>query len=273
MKKTMKFALALAMAGLLLPLAVSCGEEKKSKDTSVEKTQESARKEKKIRTMPAVVLLDDASLWTLNEENKMVWAKKSLSIGQFVECIQSDTGDGTGLGPVEKQKFIRVSNGKEAEREFIPVLYEGEKLWVQDALVALDAEPAILLEDKIIFNEADILEITEKKLPSMTYVALHTSFTSPDFYKITAYTDNYGKLSEVYIKKEAIAEKEKNITAVALAKKIRSLEDKYAEDSSEETETIIEELYDDFDLMGPTVETRTACAEAYNLVRLLEALK
>ncbi len=270
MKKTFKFAFAIAMAGLLLPLAVSCGEEKKSNDVvAVEKTQTPVKKEKKIRTVPAVVLLDDASLWTLNEENKMVWAKKSLSVGQYVDCIQSDTGDGTGLGPVEKQKFIRISNGKEAEREFLPVLFEGEELWVQDALVALDAEPAVLLEEKIVFNEADIIEFTEKKLPAMTYIALHTSFTSPDFNKISVYTDTYGKLSEVYIKKEMIADKEKDIAAIALAKKIKALEDK----KSEETEKVLNELYEDFDLIGPKLETRATCAETYDLIKLLESIE
>lgn len=268
MKKNVHFACALALAVLLLPLAVSCGEGKKSNDAAVEKTQASVKKEKKIRTVPAVVLLDDASLWTLNEENKMVWAQKSVAVGSYVDCIQSDT-DGTGLGPVEKQKFIRISNGKEAERDFLPVLYEGKELWVQDALVALDAEPAILLEDKIIFNEADILEITERKLPSISYIAVHRSFTSPEFYKISSYTDKYGKLSEVYIKKDKIADKEKDITAINLAQKIKSMEDKKPDINA----SVLEELYEDFELIGPRLETRATCAEAFDLVKLLESLE
>lgn len=264
MKRTFKIASALALAAFLLPLAVSCGNEKKSDDSVVEKTQSTVKKEKKLKTVSAVVLLDDASLWTPNEENKMVWAKKSLSIGQYVDCIQGDAPD----GEVNKQKFIRISNGKEAERDFVPVLFEGETLWVQDSLIALGGVPAILLEDKIIFNDADILEITEKKLPAMTNIALHKDFNSSDFYKISVYTDTYGKLSEIYVKKELVASSENDLVAIALAKKIKSLEEKNAKESSEETEKILKELYEDFELVIPTWEARVACADSFELMKL-----
>lgn len=179
-----------------------------------------------VKMIPAVMLWDEASLWYEKPDGKMYW-KVTVDYGTAFDCYSKVSADSTNA-LVESKNAIRVitSTKEEAQKEFTKIKYQNEDYWVQTAIIAINAEPAVIVkENTFIYKAAEIDKITKDSLAKGTIIALSKDEPINGFCKIAARVGQ--KLYEdVYIKEEKISSNSDDIKALSMIKLIRNTKEK-----------------------------------------------
>ena len=242
MKKTMSVLTKIALAAFVLTvmsLSITGCTKKEVASTPVvtetknEPVQETVKQavepitiKEEVKMIPGVMLWDEASLWYEKPDGKMYW-KVTVDYGTAFDCYPKVSADSTNA-LVESKNAIRVvtSTKEEAKKEFTKIKYQNEDYWVQTAIIAINAEPAVIVkENTFIYKAAEIDKITKDSLAKGTVIALSKDEPINGFCKIAARVGQ--KLYEdVYIKEDKISSNSDDIKALSMIKLIRNTKEK-----------------------------------------------
>ena len=248
MKKTMSVLAKIALGAFVLAataLSITGCTKKEAASTPVvtetkpEPVQETVKQEepvqpepvKEVQMIPGVMLWDEASLWYEKPDGKMYW-KVTVDYGTTFDCYPKVSADSTNA-LVESKNAIRVitSTKEQATKEFTKIKYQNEECWAQTNIIAINAEPAMIVKDNtFIYKAAEIDKVTKDSLAKGTIVALSKDEPINGFVKIA-----YGKLSgkdykiyeNIYIKEDKVSSLSSDDTkALSMIKLIRNTKEK-----------------------------------------------
>lgn len=248
MKKTMSVLAKIALGAFVLAataLSITGCTKKEAASTPVvtetkpEPVQETVKQEepvqpepvKEVKMIPGVMLWDEASLWYEKPDGKMYW-KVTVDYGTAFDCYPKVSADSTNA-LVESKNAIRVitSTKEQATKEFTKIKYQNEECWAQTNIIAINAEPAMIVKDNtFIYKAPEIDKITKDSLEKGTIVALSKDEPTNGFVKIA-----FGKLSgkdykiyeNIYIKEDKVSSLSSDDTkALSMIKLIRSTKEK-----------------------------------------------
>ncbi len=243
MKKTMSVLAKIAIGAFVLAataLSITGCTKKEAASTPVvtetkpETVQETVKQEepvqpepvKEVKMIPGVMLWDEASLWYEKPDGKMYW-KVTVDYGTAFDCYPKVSADSTNA-LVESKNAIRVitSTKEQATKEFTKIKYQNEECWAQTAIIAINAEPAVIVKDNtFIYKAAEIDKITKDSLAKGTIIALSRDEPINGFVKVAARVGQ--KLYEdVYIKEDKISSNSDDIKALSMIKLIRNTKEK-----------------------------------------------
>ena len=244
MKKTMSVLAKIALGAFVLAataLSITGCTKKEAASTPVvtetkpEPVQETKKEEpvvqpepvKEVKMIPGVMLWDEASLWYEKPDGKMYW-KVTVDYGTAFDCYPKVSSDSTNA-LVESKNAIRVitSTKEQATKEFTKIKYQNEDYWVQTAIIAINAEPAMIVKDNtFIYKAAEIDKVTKDSLAKGTIVALSKDEPINGFVKIAARVGQ--KLYEdVYVKEDKVSSLSSDDTkALSMIKLIRNTKEK-----------------------------------------------
>ncbi|MBO4858233.1 MAG: hypothetical protein J5527_06945 [Treponema sp.] len=178
------------------------------------------------KMIPGVMLWDEASFWYEKPDGKMYW-KLTVDYGTAFECYPKESADSTN-SLVESKNAIRVitSTKEEAKKEFTKIRYQNNDYWVQTAIIAINAVPAVVVKDNTyIYKAAEIDKITKDQLSVGTILALYEEDTINGFSKISARPGT--KLyEEVFIKEDKLSNNTDDIRALNMVKLIKNTKEK-----------------------------------------------
>lgn len=179
-----------------------------------------------VKMIPGVMLWDEASLWYEKPDGKMYW-KVTVDYGTAFDCYPRVSANSTNA-LVESKNAIRVitSTKEQATKEFTQIKYQNEDYWVQTAIIAINAEPAVIVKDNtFIYKAAEIDKITKDSLAKGTIIALSKDEPINGFVKVAARVGQ--KLYEdVYIKEDKVSSNSDDIKALSMIKLIRNTKEK-----------------------------------------------
>ncbi len=179
-----------------------------------------------IKMIPGVMLWDEASFWYEKPDGKMYW-KLTVDYGTAFECYPKESSSSTN-SLVESKNAIRVitSTKEEATKEFTKIRYQNNDYWVQTAIIAINAIPAVVVKDNTyIYKAAEIDKITKDQLSLGTVIALYEEEAINGFSKISARPDT--KLyEEVFIKEDKLSNNPDDIRALNMVKLIKNTKEK-----------------------------------------------
>ena len=179
-----------------------------------------------IKMIPGVMLWDEASFWYEKPDGKMYW-KLTVDYGTAFECYPKESSSSTN-SLVESKNAIRVitSTKEEATKEFTKIRYQNNDYWVQTAIIAINAIPAVVVKDNTyIYKAAEIDKITKDQLSLGTVIALYEEEAINGFSKISARpaTKLY---EEVFIKEDKLSNNPDDIRALNMVKLIKNTKEK-----------------------------------------------
>ena len=178
------------------------------------------------KMIPGVMLWDEASFWYEKPDGKMYW-KLTVDYGTAFECYPKESADSTN-SLVESKNAIRVitSTKEEAKKEFTKIRYQNNDYWVQTAIIAINAVPAVVVKDNTyIYKAAEIDKITKDQLSVGTILALYEEEAINGFSKISARPGT--KLyEEVFIKEDKLSNNPDDIKALNMVKLIKTTKEK-----------------------------------------------
>lgn len=179
-----------------------------------------------IKMIPGVMLWDEASFWYEKPDGKMYW-KLTVDYGTAFECYPKESSDSTN-SLIESKNAIRVitSTKEEAKKEFTKIRYQNNDYWVQTAIIAINAIPAVVVKDNTyIYKAAEIDKITKDQLAVGTILALYEEEAINGFSKISARPGT--KLyEEVFIKEDKLSNNPDDIRALNMVKLIKNTKEK-----------------------------------------------
>lgn len=247
MKKTMSVLAKIALGAFVLAataLSITGCTKKEAASTPVvtetkpEPVQEPVKQavepitiKEEVKMIPGVMLWDEASLWYEKPDGKMYW-KVTVDYGTAFDCYPKVSSDSTNA-LVESKNAIRVitSTKEQATKEFTKIKYQNEECWAQTNIIAINAEPAMIVKDNtFIYKAPEIDKITKDSLAKGTIVALSKDEPINGFVKIA-----FGKLSgkdykiyeNIYIKEDKVSSLSSDDTkALSMIKLIRSTKEK-----------------------------------------------
>ncbi len=179
-----------------------------------------------IKMIPGVMLWDEASFWYEKPDGKMYW-KLTVDYGTAFECYPKESSSSTN-SLVESKNAIRVitSTKEEATKEFTKIRYQNNDYWVQTAIIAINAIPAVVVKDNTyIYKAAELDKNTKDQLSLGTVIALYEEEAINGFSKISARPDT--KLyEEVFIKEDKLSNNPDDIRALNMVKLIKNTKEK-----------------------------------------------
>jgi hypothetical protein len=138
------------------------------------------------------VVLTSTSKWVEKSEGLMAYAGPA-EYGEAVEVLLAQDG---GAGLEKKYVTKRAVREKiEGERDFYQVKdSEGKEFWVQDLLIAVDAELCIVTgESALLYTKPDLASINSKALvlPQYAIMGLHRAESTEDFICVSGYITEF----------------------------------------------------------------------------------
>ncbi len=168
-------------------------------DESVASFIDENGKAKSVVLIPSVLFYAEGSLWTEMEGNKLSWAV-TLQQGQTLYAYP--TCDGSTSEITESKEMQR--EGKSTKEDYTKVRYNDNDYWINSDLIVLNAEAKVVTENGIVYNGADIADVSSAKVSAGQIVAVYTENTESDeFVKVTFRSDR--SYREVYLKSEIIS--------------------------------------------------------------------
>ena len=162
--------------------------------------------------VPGVLIYEEGSLWTENENGTMRW---NCNIAQ-----------GTSLNLYPESEKMAVRDGTTGETEFVKLCFNNSDYWIQTAIIAKNCKPALVLDDTVVYSTPELTGVSSVKVPANTIVAVDESYTTPidseiDFKKVTFRTDkNY---RSCYIKSDSISGNNDDVTLIRILNKFKVL--------------------------------------------------
>ena len=197
--------------------------EKKTEALSAEVEEEAAPP--RPVSVPAVVLTG-TSKWVEKSDGLMAYAAPA-DYGEVVEAVLVQGDDAAAAAAWEK-KYVtkRASREKlEGERDFYQVkAADGKEYWVQDLLIAVDAEPCIVLtESALLYSKPDIGSLNPNTLvlPQYAILGLHQAESTEDFVCVSGYVTEFKNrpaITRQFVKSGLVSTDAADIQAMKLYK-------------------------------------------------------
>lgn len=190
----------------------------------------------------AVLIYQDGSLWTENEDGTMKWA--------------TTLTNGTGLKVYPGSSKMAAREGKNDESEFVKVKFDNKDYWIQTVLIAQNSTENVILEDTLLYQNPDIAAVTSISVPALTIVAVSNDEVASEdpsfkFKKISYRTDKTYR--SVYVKREVLSNDKDDVTVLRMLNKLNSTKN----------ETVKEEVFNNALQLNCSPEVKDYLKEAY----------
>ena len=170
--------------------------------------QESASGMGNAMDISGVVYVNNAGLYTENDEGKMKWT------------AEASLGD-KALYLGEKKEAVRTDGQK---RTFFHVELNGQHYWIQEYSYEPDTVAAFISgQDVVLYKSESLAAMTDEFIPRYAIVAVYKdSLEKPDskFIKIAAYNPELvssWSIKDKYVKRDAVEMDEMSVSAMILA--------------------------------------------------------
>ena len=170
--------------------------------------QESASGSENTAGVSGVVYVNNAGLYTENDEGKMKWAAEAA------------LGD-KALYLGEKKEAVRTDGQK---RTFFHIELNGQAYWIQDYSYEPDTVAAFISgQDVVLYKSESLAAMTDEFIPRYAIVAVYNdSLEKADskFIKIAAYNSELvtsWSIKDKYVKRDAVETDEMSVSAMILA--------------------------------------------------------
>lgn len=218
MKKIVLCTLLISAAAMTL--FVSCGKKK----ADAKKATEAAVKENpvlKLKTVDAPVLYPQGGIWKKLTEGENAGKMKYFETVRQGTVLKAVVADGK---PVS-EKAIRMSDN--AERTFIQIVFNEDLYYVQDVVVAFNANPGVVASwgsTIFTYKSPDESDISSRKITKNAFCGVSKDFSNAGFYLVNYYMDN-SVIENVYIKKDDVIVDIENINYILLDGIVASTKD------------------------------------------------
>lgn len=179
------------------------------------------------KTVTATVLQNEMALWNEKTEGMMEWAKISLNSGETIEAYISAADEKNN--PVAVTKRSSWTNAKEGQTLlFTKVSYKGNDYYAISNRIALDLEPAIVLEDAGTYMSKNFADIRKKGVPEGTVIAVDVQDKNSGIFalvKMAYYDEAAYVMREGYIMSRKISTVKDDISAYMLLKQAENESD------------------------------------------------
>ena len=170
--------------------------------------QESASGSENTAGVSGVIYVNNAGLYTENDEGKMKWAAEAA------------LGD-KALYLGEKKEAVRTDGQK---RTFFHIELNGQAYWIQDYSYEPDTVAAFISgQDVVLYKSESLAAMTDEFIPRYAIVAVYNdSLEKADskFIKIAAYNSELvtsWSIKDKYVKRDAVETDEMSVSAMILA--------------------------------------------------------
>lgn len=170
--------------------------------------QESASGSENTAGVSGVVYVNNAGLYTENDEGKMKWAAEAA------------LGD-KALYLGEKKEAVRTDGQK---RTFFHIELNGQAYWIQDYSYEPDTVAAFISgQDVVLYKSESLAAMTDEFIPRYAIVAVYNdSLEKADskFIKIAAYNSELvtsWSIKDKYVKRDAVETDDMSVSAMILA--------------------------------------------------------
>ena len=170
--------------------------------------QESASGSENTAGVSGVIYVNNAGLYTENDEGKMKWAAEAA------------LGD-TALYLGEKKEAVRTDGQK---RTFFHIELNGQAYWIQDYSYEPDTVAAFISgQDVVLYKSESLAAMTDEFIPRYAIVAVYNdSLEKADskFIKIAAYNSELvtsWSIKDKYVKRDAVETDDMSVSAMILA--------------------------------------------------------
>ena len=170
--------------------------------------QESASGSENTAGVSGVVYVNNAGLYTENDEGKMKWAAEAA------------LGD-KALYLGEKKEAVRTDGQK---RTFFHIELNGQAYWIQEYSYEPDTVAAFISgQDVVLYKSESLAAMTDEFIPRYAIVAVYNDSlekTDSKFIKIAAYNSELvtsWSIKDKYVKRDAVETDEMSVSAMILA--------------------------------------------------------
>ena len=170
--------------------------------------QESASGSENTAGVSGVIYVNNAGLYTENDEGKMKWAAEAA------------LGD-KALYLGEKKEAVRTDGQK---RTFFHIELKGQAYWIQDYSYEPDTVAAFISgQDVVLYKSESLAAMTDEFIPRYAIVAVYNdSLEKADskFIKIAAYNSELvtsWSIKDKYVKRDAVETDDMSVSAMILA--------------------------------------------------------
>ncbi len=170
--------------------------------------QESASGSENTAGVSGVIYVNNAGLYTENDEGKMKWA---------AEAVLGDKALYLG----EKKEAVRTDGQK---RTFFHIELNGQAYWIQDYSYEPDTVAAFISgQDVVLYKSESLAAMTDEFIPRYAIVAVYNdSLEKADskFIKIAAYNSELvtsWSIKDKYVKRDAVETDDMSVSAMILA--------------------------------------------------------
>ena len=170
--------------------------------------QESASGSENTAGVSGVIYVNNAGLYTENDEGKMKWAAEAA------------LGD-KALYLGEKKEAVRTDGQK---RTFFHIELNGQAYWIQDYSYEPDTVAAFISgQDVVLYKSESLAAMTDEFIPRYAIVAVYNDSlekTDSKFIKIAAYNSELvtsWSIKDKYVKRDAVETDDMSVSAMILA--------------------------------------------------------
>ena len=170
--------------------------------------QESASGSENTAGVSGVIYVNNAGLYTENDEGKMKWA------------AEATLGD-KALYLGEKKEAVRTDGQK---RTFFHIELNGQAYWIQEYSYEPDTVAAFISgQDVVLYKSESLAAMTDEFIPRYAIVAVYNDSlekTDSKFIKIAAYNSELvtsWSIKDKYVKRDAVETDEMSVSAMILA--------------------------------------------------------
>ena len=170
--------------------------------------QESASGSENTAGVSGVIYVNNAGLYTENDEGKMKWTAEAA------------LGD-KALYLGEKKEAVRTDGQK---RTFFHIELNGQAYWIQDYSYEPDTVAAFISgQDVVLYKSESLAAMTDEFIPRYAIVAVYNDSlekTDSKFIKIAAYNSELvtsWSIKDKYVKRDAVETDEMSVSAMILA--------------------------------------------------------
>lgn len=179
-------------------------------------------------TLRACVLQKDMALWNEKSEGMMEWAKINLEAGEKIDAFISGKDDDGN--PIAVTKRSSWTNAKEGQTLlFAKVKYKKETYYAIANRIAIDYNPAMIIEDAATYSSKNPADIRRKGVAQGTIIGLDitdkTDGADLSLVKMAYYDEDAYVKREGYILNRKVTSNKDDISAFELLKKAEKEED------------------------------------------------
>ncbi len=175
------------------------------------------------KTVPSVALQKGTSLWNKKTEGMMEWAKIDLEAGtELVSYLSSEEGE-LPVALTEESSWTTAKNNQ--TMAFAKVQYQGKDYYVISNRVALDKQPAVVVQQAATYISSNMADVRKKSLPIGTVVAVAQESGNDSLIKASYYDEASYRVRHGWIRKNRVSSEKDDISTLKILTQARAEKD------------------------------------------------